>query len=496
MPASAQLPTIEEIRVEGNQRIEAETVRSHVRRELREGDFFDPQQIDRALKSLFATNLFADVNMRREGNVLVVRVVENPIINQLAFEGNQRIDDEALEAEVQLRPRVVYTRTKVKNDVTRILALYRRSGRFAATVEPRVIQQPENRVDLVFEIDEGPPTRVRKIIFIGNRRFSDSRLNDVIATKESPRWYRPSTWRQLITADDTYDPDRLSFDEDLLRRFYLSRGYADFRVRSVVAELTRDRRDFFITFTVEEGERYRFGKIDLDSRLRDLDESSLFASVKTFSGEWYNEDLVEETIQELTDAVGSLGFAFVDIRPLGSRDRESRTIAVTYEIAEGPRVYVERINIAGNVRTRDEVIRREFRLAEGDAFNTAKIRRSQQRIRNLDFFKTVDVTKQPGSSPDKTIMDVEVLDKPTGALSFGVGLSSIEGVLTDIRVSERNLLGRGQDLALGLSVSTRRQEIDLSFTEPYFLNRELSAGFDVFRRTVDRQDESSFDSRE
>lgn len=487
VPVSAQLPTIQEIRVEGNQRIEAETVRSYML--VREGDFFDLQQIDRSLKSLFATGLFADVNLRREGNVLVVRIVENPIINRLAFEGNKRIDEDVLAAEVQLRPRVVYTRTKVKNDVARILEVYRRSGRFAATVEPKVIRQPDNRVDLVFEIDEGRPTRIRKIIFIGNRRFSDSKLKGVILTKES-RWYR------IFTSDDTYDPDRLAFDEDLLWRFYLSKGYADFRVRSVVAELTRDRLDFFTTFTIEEGERYRFGETDIDSRLRELDVSELFAFVKTVPGKWYNADLVEETIEELTDEIGSLGFAFVDIQPVASRDRENRTIGITYEIAEGPRVYVERINIAGNVRTLDKVIRREFQLAEGDAFNTAKIRRSRRRIRNLGFFDTVDVTTRRGSSPDKTSIDVEVRERSTGALTFGAGVSSVEGLVGDISVSERNLLGQGQQLSLALTLSTRRQAIDLSFTEPYFLNRQLSAGFDVFRRVLNRQQESSFDSEQ
>ncbi len=320
-PTVAQV--ISEIRVEGNQRIEPETVRSYM--VIAPGDPFDPERIDRSLKTLFATSLFADVTVRREGSALVVQVVENPIINRLAFEGNLRIGDESLAAEVQLRPRVVYTRTKVQSDVARISEIYRRSGRFGATVEAKVIQLPQNRVDLVFEVDEGPLTRVQKISFIGNRRFSDSRLHEAIQTKESI-WYR------FLTSDDTYDPDRLTFDRELLRRFYLSKGYADFRVISVVAELVRDRTAFFITFTIDEGARYKFGAVDIETRLRDLDTQRLFEFVETEQGDWYDADLVEDTVQELTTQIGSLGFAFVDIEPSVKRNREERTIDLTYVV--------------------------------------------------------------------------------------------------------------------------------------------------------------------
>ncbi len=485
-PSAAQEPgrIVEEIRVEGNQRIEAETVFSYM--VIAVGDPFDPERIDRSLKSLFATGLFADVTLRREGNALIVRVLENPIINRLAFEGNKRIGDDVMSAEVRLRPRVVYTRTKVQSDVARIVELYRRSGRFAATVEPKVIQLPQNRVDLVFEIDEGPLTSVRRISFIGNERFSDRKLRGQIQTKESV-WYR------FLTTDDTYDPDRLTFDRELLRRFYLSKGYAEFRVVSAVAELTRDRKDFFITFTVEEGERYRYGEVSLKSELRDLSVDDLLEHVETETGDWYDADEVEDTIQELTTVVGNLGYAFVDIRPRAERNRDALTIDLTYEIAEGSRVFVERINITGNFRTLDEVIRREFRLVEGDAFSSAKLRRSRQRIRNLGFFDKVDLTSSQGESSDKAIIDVEVSERATGELTFGAGVSSVDGLLADVAIRERNLLGRGQDLRLSFTLSGRRQELALSFTEPYFLDRELAAGFDVFRREVDITDEGSFD---
>ena len=483
-PAARAQVAIDAIVVEGNERIEADTVRSYM--SISVGDAFNAETINRSLKTLFATGLFADVSIRREARSLIVRVVENPIINRVAFEGNQRIDDETLSAEVQLRPRVVYTRTRVQADAQRILEVYRRSGRFAATVEPKVIQLPQNRVDLAFEIDEGPTTGIRRINFVGNRRFSDGALRGEIITVETA-WYR------FFTADDTYDPDRLTFDRELLRKFYLRNGYADFRVVSAVAELTPDREDFYVTFSLDEGQRYRFGSIGIDSRLADLHPNALNHLVTTFTGEWYDADEVEETIQALTDAAGNLGYAFVDIRPRVKRHRDEATVDVTFQIDEGPRVYVQRINIVGNTRTLDKVLRREFRLVEGDAFNAAKIRRSRQRIQNLGFFETVGVDTEPGDGPDQSVITVSVEEKSTGELSFGAGISSLDGVLGDISITERNLLGRGQSLRLGMTISTRRQEIDLSFTEPYFLDRNLLAGFDLFRKTADLQDVSSFD---
>ncbi|MGH6944777.1 MAG: outer membrane protein assembly factor BamA [Geminicoccaceae bacterium] len=477
---------IESIRVEGNQRIEATTIRSYMAVQV--GDPFDPDRLDQSLKNLFATGLFDDVSLRREGSELVVSVVENPIINRIAFEGNRRLDDDTLGAEVQLRPRVVYTRSRVQNAVSRILELYRRNGRYAATVEPKVIELPENRVDLVFEINEGPLTQVQRIVFIGNQAFSDNTLRDVIQTKEAA-WYR------FLTTDDTYDPDRLAFDQELLRRFYLARGYADFNVRSAIAELTPDGRGFIITFTVEEGEQYRFGTIDIESHLRDLEPNQLRKLLETEPGDIYNADEIEDSIVALTEEVGKLGYAFVEVEPKPNKHTDERIIDLTYVINEGSRVYVERIDIVGNVRTLDKVIRREFRLAEGDAFNTALLRRSRQRIQNLGFFEKVDMNTLPGSSPDKTRIEVDVSERSTGELSFGAGYSTSDGPLGDIRLSERNLLGRGQDIRANLTVSARTQQIDFSFTEPYFLDRDLAAGFDLFKRATDFQSEGSFDQR-
>jgi len=478
-------PTIERILIEGSKRVEPETVRSYLL--VKEGDTFDSARMDQSLKSLFATGMFADVSFKRQGAELIVTVIENPIINRIAFEGNSNVADDRIEPEVTLRPRVIYTRTKVQNDVQRILTLYRRLGRFAATVEPKVIQLPQNRVDLVFEINEGDPTEIRSIRFVGNHEFDDDDLRGVVQTKES-RWYR------YLSTDDVYDPDRLTLDRELLRQFYLSEGYADFRVISAVAELTPDRKDFFITFTIDEGDRYAFGDITVEARLRDLDGEALYDVVDQETGDWYSSDLVDDTVDKLTDEVGTLGFAFVDVRPRLNRNRADKTIDVAYEINEGPRVFVERINIIGNVRTVDRVIRREFRLVEGDAFNSAKLRRSRQRLQNLDFFESVKMERLPGSSSDQTVVQVEVEEKSTGSLSLGAGYSTDDGPLAEIGISERNLLGTGQKLGLSVRVAGQTSQVNLSYTEPYFMDRDISAGVDVFRKLRNNQNDSSYDS--
>lgn len=470
-PAAAPAGTIADVRIEGIQRIEPETVRSYLL--LQPGDAWDTERVDRSLKALFATGLFADVKLTREGNTLVVRVVENPIINRVAFEGNSKLSDKELNAEVQARPRVVYTRTRVQNDVRRIVELYRRQGRFAATVEPKIIQLPENRVDVVFEINEGPSTGIRAINFVGNRQFSDSTLRGVIETKES-RWYR------FLSTSDTYDPDRVAYDRELLRKFYLSEGYADFRVVSAVAELTPDRNAFILTFTVDEGERYRFGKVDVDIALKDLPREAVLPLLTVRPGEWYDAQAVDRSISLLTDALGNRGYAFVEIRPEITRNREAHTVDIVFRVQEGPRVYVERIDITGNIRTLDKVIRREFQLVEGDPFNTARMQRSKERIQNLGFFKKVEVTNVPGSAPDRTVITVDVEEQSTGELSLGVGFSSSDGPLADVSVRERNFLGRGQDLRVGTVLSLRSQQVDVSFTEPYFLDTNIAAGVDLF----------------
>lgn len=482
-PAAAQTMQIDEIEVVGTQRVDPETVRSYMT--VKVGDTVDAVMLDRSLKALFGTGLFADVSLRPAGRRITVTVVENPVINRIAFEGNKRIKDEELEREVELQPRRVFTRTRVQQDVQRILDVYRLSGRFAATVEPKVIQLEQNRVDLVFEIDEGPLTRIRSISFIGNKEFSDSNLRDVILTKEYAFW-------RILTTTDTYDPDRLSFDRELLRRHYLSEGYADFKVLNAVAELTPDQKDFVVTFTMEEGNQYTYGDMDFDIRLKNVEEEALRPLVELVPGDTYNADDVDVAVDRIVDYLGTLGFAFVDIRPQPHQDVEGRTIGITFFVGEGPKVFVERIDIEGNVRTLDRVIRREFQLAEGDAFNTSKMRRSNRRVRNLGFFKNVDVKNREGSQPDRTIITATVEEQSTGEISFGVGFSTVDSVIGDIGIRERNLLGRGQDLRLKFSGSVNRQQFDIGFTEPYFMDRDVAAGFDLFRIVRDETDESSF----
>jgi outer membrane protein insertion porin family len=484
---SAAAQVVDRIEVSGNQRVEDGTVRSYI--PIAPGTFVTDADVDRALKALFSTGLFSDVSLRREGTTLVVTVDENPVINQLAFEGNGIIKTELLEAEVQLRPRIVFTRARVQDDVQRLLQVYRRSGRFAATVEPKVIQLNQNRVDLVFEVNEGPMTRIRRIDFIGNQAFSDRKLQGEIATKES-RFYR------FLTSNDTYDPDRISFDREILRRFYLREGYADIRVVSVNADLSPDRDGFFMTIAMEEGARFRVGDVSVDSTVRDLTPAQLTGVVQIESGDVYNADKIELAIEALSFSVGQLGYAFVDISPRLNIDRETNVIDVNFEMNEGPRVYVERINIVGNVRTLDRVIRRQFKLAEGDAFDSAKIQAARRNVSGLGFFRNVQVSSETGSAPDRSVINIDVQEQSTGELSFGLGFSTSDGATGSIGVSEKNLLGRGQNLRLGLSVSGKTQEIDLSFTEPALLGRNLAVGFDVFRQATNLQSESSYDSKE
>jgi outer membrane protein insertion porin family len=474
---------VSDVKVIGSQRVDPGTVLSYMK--IKTGDRFDRQRLDDSLKSLYGTGYFQDVKLRQEGSVLLVEVKENPVIYRIAFEGNQRIEDNVLAAEVQLKPRLVYTLSRAQADAQRIVDVYRRSGRFSATVEPKLIELEQNRVDLVFEITEGEPTTIDRIVFIGNKEFSDGQLRSVINTAET-RWYR------FLSSDDVYDPDRLAFDQELLRKYYLRNGYVDFQVLSAVAELQQDKSGFLITFTVEEGARYSVGSVTVESALEDLPAEVLQPLLEIDEGDYYNIEDVDDVAKEIADEVGRYGYAFVDVRPKVERRREEKLVDIVFQVGEGPRVYVDRIDIVGNVRTLDEVIRREMRLAEGDAFSSAKIRESERRIRNLGFFESVKIGNSPTDAPDRTRITVEVVEQSTGELSVGAGVSSDSGLLANLSIRERNLLGRGQDLLLSFGLSFDDQQLDLSFTEPYFLNRPLSAGIDLFAAEQNRDDESNF----
>ncbi len=465
---------IDEIHVVGTERIEPATVLTYL--DVKVGDNMTEETFSRALKSLFGTGLFADVTLRQKGHVLEVQVAENPVINQIAFEGNDKIKDDDLTAEIQLRPRQVFSRSKVQEDVNRLYALYRRQGRFSANIEPKVIKLDQNRVNLVFEIDEGPVTKVSTIRFIGNSHYTDSKLRSVVSTKET-HWYR------FLSTDDRYDPDRLSYDQELLRRFYLSQGYADFEVSSAVAELSKDRQRFFITITMNEGERYKVGKIDIQSSLQHFDATILNKYVTFKTSHWYDASEVQTTVDKMTTALGDMQYAFINVKPDVKRNRDVHTVDITFQISEAPRVFVERIDIHGNVRTLDKVIRRQIQLVEGDPFNKSKLSKSEQKIKDLGYFETVKVTPQPGSAPDKTVIDVDVAEQSTGELSVGAGFSTADGPLADTSIKERNLLGKGQDLGLNATIAAKRTAFNLGFTEPYFMDRDFSTGFDLFHTT-------------
>ncbi len=468
---------VRHITIKGNQRVEESTIFTYLG--LKEGSEITPYDTDTALKNLFATGFFADASINRQNDDgskvdLEVDVVENPVINKVVFEGNKDVEEKDLQAELELKARAIYTRTKLQNDVKRILDIYRRGGRYSAKVEPKVIQLDQNRINLVYEIQEGPVAKVRKISFIGNDNFDSKTLEKVVRTEET-RWYK------FLTSDDKYDPERLQYDQELLRRFYTSEGFADFQVKSAIAELSPEKDAFYITFTVDEGKKYKFGTVNVTSALKGVDPSELQKKLLTNTGETYNAGKIETSIDAMTKELGNHGFAFVDIDPKLDRRTDTRIINVNYVIKEGPRVYVEKINIIGNVRTLDEVIRREFRFVEGDPYSTSKIARTEQRLNNLGFFEKVKINNEPGSTPDRTIITVEVQEKSTGEISIGGGFSTTDGPLAQFGIKETNFLGRGQDLRFNAAISAVTQQYDISFTEPYFLDRELSAGFDLFK---------------
>ncbi len=472
-PAFAQSAVISQISVQGNRRVEAETVRSYVT--LSVGSPYDAGKADESIQNLFGTGLFGDVRIERKGSVVVISVVENPVINKVVFEGNKEVEDKTLEGEVQVRPRSIFTKAKVQADVQRILDIYQKQGLFAATVEPKVIELEQNRINLVYEISEGPSTKVQSIHFVGNHAFSDTQLKEVVTTSEK-------SWLSWFKSTDVYDPDRLNLDRELLRQFYLKNGYADAQIVSATADLDRSGKGFYITFTVEEGDAFTFGDITVSSALEGVNGNDLLGKATTYKGQTYNVSKIEKSVEAMTLSLAGAGNAFAVVRPKPTRDNAARTIGIDYALETGPKVYIERIDILGNVRTEDRVIRREFKLQEGDAFNRLLVTRAKERLQSLGFFKTVDISSQQGSGPDRMVLSVNVEENSTGEVSFGGGYSTSEGIIGDISYKERNLLGKGQFLSLTFSGSLSRAQVDLSFTEPRFLDSNVSAGFDVFHK--------------
>jgi outer membrane protein insertion porin family len=458
--------------VEGN-RVEADTIRSYFR--PGPGEALDAAKINEALKALYATGLFQDVRIRTERGQLIVTVIENPVINRVAFEGNKRVKDDQLAAEVQSKPRGTLSRPVVQADVQRIVEIYRRQGQFDVRVDPKIIELPNNRVDLVFEINEGRKTGVKQIIFVGNRAFSNFRLKDTIRTGET-------NLLSFLKNNDIYDPDRIEADRDLLRRFYLRHGFADVRIVSAVGEFDPVRGGFIVTFTIEEGDVYRFGPIEIQSSVPNVNSVALRGKLRTQRGAVFNAEAIEKTVEELSVEVAKRGYAFAVVRPRADRDYTTRTINLVFVIEEGPRVYIERINIRGNSRTRDYVIRREFDLGEGDPYNRALMDRAERRLKNLGYFKTVKVTNEPGSAPDRVVINVDVDEQSTGEFSLAGGYSTSDGFLAEVSVAERNLLGRGQYAKAAVQYGQRTRGFELSFAEPFFLGYRMALGFDLFAK--------------
>lgn len=482
--SQAEAAVASRIAVQGNTRIEAATVEGYLT--IRPGRPYGPADVDESLKTLFATGLFEDVKISQQGGTLVVSVVENPMVNKISFEGNKRLNDKTLEGVVRTQERSMLTRAKVQSDVQNILEAYRRSGRYRASVEPKIISRSNNRVDLVFEVNEGDRTGIERITFIGNTNFSDGRLRDVIRTRQSGLL-------SFLRTTDNFDPDRLDADQEMLRQFYYRHGYADFRIVSAVADLDREENVFYVTFTVEEGDQYDFGEIGLETSLADVDPEELRRKLRTQQGDTYSSLDVEKSLEALTLDVSRQGYAFAQIRPRAERDYENHTISLTYYIEEGPRVYVERINVRGNDRTREYVVRREFDLAEGDAFNRVLVDKAERRLKDLQFFKNVRITTERGSAPDKIVINVDVEEQPTGEVGFGVGYSTSDGVIGDVTIQEKNFLGRGQFVRARLAGGTSTQSYEFAFTEPYFLGRRMALSLDVYRRAYDKNDYRNYD---
>ena len=472
--AVAQVAT--SITVEGNRRVESDTIRSYFI--LKPGERLDPAKVDEGIKAMFATGLFADVRPTWAGSRLIITVVENQLISRVAFEGNKRVKDEQLTQEVQSKPRGALSRPTVQSDVQRIVEIYRRNGRYDVAVTPKIIERPNNRVDLIFEIKEGGKTTVKEIAFVGNRAYSTWRLRDVIKTGQS-------NLLSFLKNNDLYDPDRVESDRELLRRFYLKNGYADVRIVSAVAEFDPSRNGFVLTFTIEEGDRYTFGSIDIQSNVRDVDPNRLRGLLRTSPGATYNAEAVEKSVEDMTIEVSKRGYAFAQVRPRGDRNFQTHQVSIVFVVEEGARAYIERINLRGNTRTRDYVIRREFDIAEGDAYNKVLVDRAERRLKNLGYFKTVKILTEPGSAADRVILNVELEEQSTGEFSVAGGYSTSDGLVAEVSIGERNLLGRGQVARAAVTVGQRTRGLEINFGEPYFLDYRLAFGIDFFAKQVD-----------
>jgi outer membrane protein insertion porin family len=467
--------------VEGNRRVDAETIRSYVTGS-------GSGSLEQARSNLLATGMFSDVRVARRGSQIVVSVRENQTINRVVFEGSSKVPREVLEAEVQAKARGPYSQAMLDSDAARIREIYRSTGRGNATVTPRIVDLPNGRVDVVYTINEGGKTGVREIRFVGNSAISASRLRGVMTTSEMNflSWFK---------SNDIYDPDRLASDQELIRRYYLKNGFADFRVVSTDVQFDANAGGYIITITVEEGQQYRVGDVRVDSRIADVDPAVLQRQVRTATGQVYNAEAVEKTLTGMTTEVARRGYAFAQVRPAGQRDPAAAVIHLAFIVEEGPRVYIERINVRGNTRTRDNVIRREFDVGEGDAYNKVLMDRAERRLNSLGYFKRVRVSNEPGSAPDRVIVNVDVEDQPTGAFSVAGGYSTADGFIGEVSVSESNFMGRGQFVRLAGTWGERSQGVDFSFTEPFLFGYRMAGGIDLFSKYSDQTQYARYENR-
>jgi outer membrane protein insertion porin family len=473
------------IMVEGNRRIEAETIRSYFR--VRPDGRLDAAVVDAALKDLLATGLFQDVRISQARDRVVVTVVENPVINRVAFEGNKNVKDDQLRGEVQSKPAGPLSRATVQTDVVRLTEVYRRSGRFDVRVEPKIIELPNQRVDLVFEVQEGARTGIKTIVIVGNKAYSSQRLRQVIKSGET-------NFLSFLLSNDLYDPDRIEVDRTQLRRFYLSHGYPDIRIVSAEATYDPDRKGFVVTYTIDEGNRHRIGTVDVKSDIPSIDPSPMRSKMRTSPGDVFNADALEKTTEDMTIELAKRGHPFAVVRPQVVRDQRGATINLVYRIEDGSRSYVEQINIRGNLKTQDHVIRREFDLGEGDAYNRALVARAERRLKNLGYFKTVKITSEPGSAPDRVIVNVQVEEQDTGHFSVGGGYSTQDGFIGEVSIGERNLLGTGLYAKAGLRLGEFTKGFELALTEPYLMGSRVSGGINLFAKQTVSSSFQSFGS--
>ncbi len=469
-----------QVSVRGNSRVDSETIRSYFTGS-------DNAAVNQGVKDLYATGLFSDVRVGRGGGGVVITVSENKIINRVAFEGNSKVKAEQLQGEISSKSRGPYSPSIVNADVERIKDIYRRAGRAAASVTSRTVDLPNGRLDVVFTIDEGDKTGVKTINFVGNTVYSSGKLRDLMATTEM-------NYLSFFKSSDVYDPDRIGTDLELIRRFYLKNGYADFRVVGSDARFDPAQGGYIITITVEEGPQYVVGSVTVDSHNSALSNDSLLPFVRFRAGDVYNGDLVEKTVEAMTREINKRGYAFSQVRPRGDRDPATRRVSIVFTLENGPRVYIERIVIKGNTRTRDYVIRREFEIGEGDAYNKVLIDKAERRLNSLGFFKKVKITNEAGSSADRVIVVVDVDDQPTGSFSVSGGYSTTDGIIGELAVTETNFLGRGQYVRTALTLGQRTRGIEFNFTEPYFLDQRLAAGFDLFAKKTDISQYSYYDN--